>query len=67
MSDLYVCACEQFYTDHHPECPARRQYDELRDAAQRMVDANPWFGRLKFIKARTDLESALSGRDQSSR
>ena len=30
-SPLYACACEQFYDGkHHPECPARRQWEELQ-------------------------------------
>ena len=29
MSDdaLPLCACEQYYDSHHPECPARRAYE----------------------------------------
>jgi len=31
MSDdaLPLCACEQYYDSHHPECPARRAYEAL--------------------------------------
>jgi hypothetical protein len=28
--ELYVCSCGQFYESHHPECPARRQYEVLQ-------------------------------------
>lgn len=24
-----LCACEQYYDSHHPECPARRAYEAL--------------------------------------
>ena len=30
MSDLYLCACEQFYKAHGPDCPAKRQFDDLK-------------------------------------
>ena len=28
MSDLPLCACGEFYQAHHPECPARRAFEE---------------------------------------
>lgn len=29
MTDLYACACAEFYGRHHDECPAQRQHDAL--------------------------------------
>lgn len=32
ITDLYVCACDATYPGlpHHPDCPARAQFDALR-------------------------------------
>ena len=41
MSDLYLCACEQFYKAHGPDCPAKRQFDDLKvklAEAERAID-----------------------------
>ena len=27
---LYTCSCAEYYGSHHPECPARQQFDRLR-------------------------------------
>ena len=27
--DWPLCACDEFYSDHHPECPVLRKFKEL--------------------------------------
>ena len=48
MSDnsFPVCACADFWSGHHPECPVlrhmekdRAEIERLRDALERVVDA----------------------------
>ena len=67
MSDLYLCACEQFYTAHDPDCPAQRQYllavaeierlrNELDDAINKAYE--------EFAKYEADIERLKAERDE---
>lgn len=31
MIELSLCSCAEFYGEHHPECPAQREYSALFD------------------------------------
>ena len=46
---LYLCDCHTFYDAHHPECPARRQWEaaeakleKLRQTASELYTENCW-------------------------
>lgn len=39
MTDLALCACEQFYKEHHPDCPARRQWEQAADRIEQLESA----------------------------
>ncbi len=42
MTELSLCACGEFYQAHHPECPARRDYERLEAENKRLREAlNP--------------------------
>ena len=32
---LYACECAEYYGSHHPECPARQQFDRQRAEIER--------------------------------
>ena len=33
---LYTCSCAEYYGSHHPECPARQQFDRQRAEIERL-------------------------------
>lgn len=37
--ELPLCSCGEFYQSHHPECPARRAYEDLLARWQRTEGA----------------------------
>lgn len=37
--ELPMCACETFYKTHHPDCPVRREIEQLRAECLRLQHA----------------------------
>ena len=65
IHDLPMCACEQFYATHHPECPVRRRIAEL-EAALAKVKAQADYinnqadaAQVRLLKHGTDREVPL--------
>ncbi len=38
---LYTCSCAEYYGSHHPECPARQQFDRQRAEIERLRQYEP--------------------------
>jgi hypothetical protein len=39
MIELPLCACEEFYSAHHPQCPARHHSEQLQAENNRLRNA----------------------------
>lgn len=52
MDKLPMCACDEFYDDHHPECPVRREIENLRSKLDDALDALAGLVAVKGYKDR---------------
>ena len=57
MSDLPLCACGEFYQAHHPECPARRAFEE---ALSRLEERTKL---LRDVRKDLELRAEIAGED----